>query len=86
MGEVAAAVATVLAFTAYLRPGEPVALKTDDLVRPTGRGCYALNLHPSARGCSSKTGDTDESLMLDAPYDRWLGPALCSRRGRDSRF
>ena len=75
-------------FFAYLRPGEALSRREADLVAPSGvpaittagipapAGCFTLHLHPASRGERSKTGATDESVMLDAADAPWLGPLL----------
>jgi hypothetical protein len=60
-----AGLAILLMFVTYLRPGEALALNSDDLVLPNAslRG-FALNLHPSERKEDSKVGLSDETLLL----------------------
>ena len=75
------ALAVVLAFDAYLRPGELLALTSQDVVpaRPAfGKGYArtALLLCPAERGRPSKTFQFDDSVMLDSPDRLWLGPLI----------
>jgi len=54
-GDLVGALALITMFLCSLRPGEAMRLKEADLVRPTPQCSYwALNLHPSSRGESSK--------------------------------
>ena len=56
----------LLAFNAYLRPGEIEKLRVQDLVPPaTKQKSWSLVLHPFEEGIPSKTGEFDETLMLD---------------------
>ena len=64
----------LLAFLAYLRPGENARLKVKSLVRPmrphSTEDCYnkwALNLHPVTDLIPGKTLMTDETIILDGP-------------------
>ena len=70
------AVAVLLQHKMYLRPGELVNLKKEQLVPPVlpgsdQYGCWAVNLAPEETGPPGKTGLHDESLVLDT--SRWLG-------------
>lgn len=72
-----AAMAILLMFTAYLRPGEAMDLQVRDLIAPMpGQGGFSLHLHPAERREQSKVGLSDESLLLNSPLMPWLGPAL----------
>jgi len=72
-----AAMAILLMFTAYLRPGEAMDLQVRDLIAPMpGQGGFPLHLHPAERREQSKVGLSDESLLLNSPLMPWLGPAL----------
>jgi hypothetical protein len=77
MQESIAAAATLLMFSAYLRPGECLDLQISDLVKPVpGMPHFALHLHPAERREQSKVGLSDESLLLDSPLMPWLGAVL----------
>ena len=66
-------------FSAYLRPGEALDLRLQDLVSPIpGSPHFALHLHPAERREQSKVGLSDESLLLDSPMMPWLGPVLAA--------
>jgi len=84
-GSPVAAVALMLAFTAYLRPSEGFKLKGVDLVRPRPplSTCYALNLHAEEHSSASKVGARNEALLLDDPDLSFLGPCLDSIRRQD---
>ena len=67
-------------FEAYLRPGEALQLRQEDLVMPTAHHPFnCLNLHPSERLETSKVGLSDESIALDSQTIPWLGLALRSQ-------
>lgn len=70
------ALAVMLMFTGYLRPGETLDLQRRDLVPPMpGSKHFALHLHPAERHQQSKVGLSDESMLLDSPMIPWLGKA-----------
>ena len=69
----------------YFRPGEVFRLKCRNLVRLSGGLLWALTLHDFDPDDPrpSKTGEFDESSVLDLPRWHWLGPALAAMiRGR----
>ncbi|CAK9056858.1 unnamed protein product [Durusdinium trenchii] len=67
----------LLMFDAYLRPGEAISLHRSDLVEPTVQHpVFCLNLNPSERGASSKTGLSDETIVLDGRETPWMGLLL----------
>lgn len=75
--EAQAALLVLVMFEAYLRPGEALQLRQEDLVMPTAHHpFYCLNLHPSERLETSKVGLSDESVALDSQTIPWLGLAL----------
>ena len=81
-----AALMVVTMFWVYLRPSEAVGLQEQDLFLPGGSSKdYGFNLHPSARGESSKTSLSDESLLLDSVEVPWLGPLLARARAGDAQ-
>ena len=64
------ALAMFIQFTAYLRPGELIALTGDRLISPHAQGVtpfWALLLSPQEEMVAGKTGEFDESVLLDAP-------------------
>jgi integrase len=74
------AVILLLMFEGYLRPGEALGLKEEDLVMPTAaHPFHSLNLHPSDRLESSKVGLSDETILLDSSLMPWLGDLLTTR-------
>lgn len=69
-----AALAILLTFSAYLRPGEALGIQAQDVVLPSKAvKFYAINLHPMDRLETSKTGLSDESILLDSPTMPHLG-------------
>ncbi|CAE7196525.1 AMY1.1, partial [Symbiodinium necroappetens] len=79
------AVAVLLMFVAYLRPGEALSLRNEDLVEPSiVHPHYTLNLHPEERMETSKMGLSNESVMLDSPTVPFLGRMLEKLRGREA--
>ena len=85
------AVATLVALSAYLRPGELFGLRCRDLVRPlpmfgTSFGRWSLLLGPYATRKPTKTGIYDDSVILDHESLNWLGDEislLLANRGPD---
>ena len=76
-GHVRAALALAVMFTCYLRPGEALNLREEDLVRPYGGlKTHSLNLHPQDRQEESKVGVHDETLLLDSSVVPGLGAML----------
>ena len=77
------AFAILLAFRAYLRPGENAKLKVKSLVAPvTSTGAYsmwALDLHPQCDGKPGKTGNYNETILLDT--DAWMSPWFAKLKG-----
>lgn len=76
-----AAIATVLTFTLLLRPSEALRLRACDAVPPVQSRSVPLPvwsfvLHAAELGRTSKTGEVDESVVMDAPevqfLDMWL--------------
>mmetsp|Transcript_86301 Transcript_86301/g.155446 ORF Transcript_86301/g.155446 Transcript_86301/m.155446 type:complete len:480 (-) Transcript_86301:300-1739(-) len=62
----------------YARPGELIRLTRSSLIPPT-QGVtkyWSLLLSPEEKVERSKTGSSDDSLLLDSPWLQWLGPAL----------
>ena len=88
------ALALVLSFSGYLRPGEMITLRVMDLVAPpeydNHRGHWSLLIRPASRGRSTKTGTFDDSLILDSEYTSGFSPlwrALTENRvGTDPLF
>lgn len=67
----------LLMFTTYMRPGEALSVRKEDLILPN-RSCkhYSLNLYPDFRPERSKMGLADENILLDSRQVPWLGDAL----------
>ena len=73
------ALLVLTAMTAYLRPGEVMSLRAEDILPPSqGRAAllreWSVFLRPEERGEPTKTGTFDETIYLDHPPG--LGPAL----------
>ena len=71
----------LLGFTAYLRPSELVELTSASLVPPqtstdSRLKFWAIIVRPLELGIPAKTGDFDESVLLNAPYLEWFGDVL----------
>ncbi|CAE7391323.1 ANK1 [Symbiodinium sp. CCMP2592] len=80
-----AALLILLMFSAYLRPGEALALQIPDVVKPSRTvPHYGINLHPADRYESSKVGLSDESILLDSPVLPLLGLMLSRLIGKRS--
>ena len=76
-GLLASAAAVLIMFVAYLRPGEALGLRVEDLVMPSPlHSRHTLNLHPQERQESSKMGVSDESIILDSTVIPNLGQLL----------
>ena len=73
------ALLVLTAMTAYLRPGEVMSLRAEDILPPSqGQAAllreWSVFLRPEERGEPTKTGTFDETIYLDHPPG--LGPAL----------
>ena len=72
---------TVVAADCYLRPGEAASL-TSDMVIPSQRrlgaayGHVSLQIHPAAQGRPSKTGEFDDTIVVDSVSRPWLSQVL----------
>ncbi|CAK0822424.1 unnamed protein product, partial [Prorocentrum cordatum] len=79
-GKLPCAIAIILIFELYLRPGEVFSVRGVDLVPPvpgvTSAPCWAITLRAQEVGRSSKTNEFDESMRLDLERHAPLGPAL----------
>ena len=79
VGELQMALAMLLAFMAYLRPGELLTPRPDQIIAPvrgSGTTHWALLLAPEEGGQSSKTHEFDESGILDWPIVPDIFPLL----------
>lgn len=77
----------------YARPGEMAKFRVEDLNPPAGGAqaglqLWTLTVAPAARAEQSKTGTTDDTIIIDRPA--WLGPELgrlrVNRRNEDPLF
>ncbi|CAK0818121.1 unnamed protein product [Prorocentrum cordatum] len=79
-GKLPCAVAIILIFELYLRPGEIFNVRGVDLMPPVpgvaSAPCWAITLRAREVGRSSKTNEFDESMRLDLERHAPLGPAL----------
>ena len=84
-GHVQMAVWICVGLSAYLRPGENMALRKCDAVRPAlgMTNHWSVIIAPSDVGLPSKTGDTDDSVILDSDWIvPWIGDVLaCLTQG-----
>lgn len=65
----------LIQFDAYLRPSEALHLRVEHLIPPVGRrySRWALVVHPADLGEKSKTGTSDDSVVLGDVADRsWM--------------
>ncbi|CAK0903612.1 unnamed protein product [Prorocentrum cordatum] len=85
------ALCTMLSLVFLMRPGDWRTVRVEHLAPPAAGGSrglarWSLVLHPveDEGSLPSKTGEFDESLLLDLDEDQWLAP-LCQRLvlGRD---
>lgn len=79
LGRVDTAMAVFTCCHCYLRPGELVNLRCQDLGLPmaglqTGLGLHTLTIAPVERGNPSKTQTFDDTVIVDSPP--WLGEIL----------
>ena len=85
MGDLAAAM--IIQFHAYLRPGELLKLRPWQISKAVVNGVssYALILSDEKLTGPTKTGEKNDSVVLDWAYD-WMGPILdrLQRRPPDS--
>ena len=75
-GFVRMAVLTLLLVDGYLRPCDAFPLTASQLLPPaTGIArTWALLLFPSEIGATSKTGESDDTILLDSAHLQWLNP------------
>ena len=90
-GRLWSAIALMLAFHLYLRPGEWYSLRSENLIPPAplaGLPCWTINLALEEHGKPSKSGKFDEALLLDLPHHQVLNPFLRKlhklRKGNDT--
>ena len=69
---------TMMALSAYCRPGELLRCRVYSLVRPSPMitEFWTLLLNPEERPERSKVGEYDDSVALDSPYLKSWGPIL----------
>ena len=73
------AIALLLSFFLYLRPGEMAALRAEHLTAPiptAGLAFWTITLALEEDGKPTKTGKYDEALLLDLPHHAVLSPWL----------
>ena len=78
-------VAMVLQFVCYLRPSELIGIVPESLVPPGLlrhglKSSWALVLRPFEMGKAAKSGEYDESVMIDRPDLPWLDRYLAALR------
>lgn len=85
MGYLRAARAMLVGMAAFLRPGELAGLTCQQLIPPSLGGmttCWSIVMHPRELNISSKTGQFNDSVLLDGPDSHLLGLA-CRALVRD---
>lgn len=68
----------LMTFVCYFRPGESLAVQAQDVVKPSPpvHTTASIQLHPEARGETSKTGFFDDGVPLDSSVIPELGSLL----------
>ena len=77
--KIRSALAAATSFYTCGRPGECLSLTGDCISSGRdnmGRPCVGILFHPADAGTPGKTGETDESVVLDMPEMQWLGRNL----------
>ena len=74
MGKRSVGIAVLLMVVCYFRISERCGLACQAILPPTRQGLhtYSLNLFPSEKMLSSKTGTHDEAVPIAAPHARFL--------------
>jgi hypothetical protein len=73
----------LLSASGYLRPKEAFSLRRCDLLPPcAGVAQWCLVLAPSERGETTKTGSSDDTVILDSKRLQWMTPLLEALRGK----
>ena len=92
MGHIDTAVALGIQYHTYMRPSEVITLQHLQLCPPVRRAMHsyprwAVVLAPDELGVTTKTGENNESVLIDNQYHSWLSPVLSSiyKRGSKSR-
>ena len=69
-------VLTLLLVDAYLRPCDAFPLTAGQLLPPAAgiSSSWGLLLQPSEAGEVSKTGESDDTVLMDSPHLQWLRP------------
>ena len=73
------ALAVLTQFDTYMRPGELLSIPAQDFLTPRGFVVgekYGFLIHPMLGATPGKTGEYDESVLLDEKSLDWLGPQL----------
>ena len=75
-GLVLMAILTLVSVDGYLRPCDAFPLTAGQLLPPAVGVSphWALLLHPSESGEVGKTGESDDTVVLDSPHLQWLNP------------
>ena len=84
-GYVLMAVLTLLLVDAYLRPCDAFPLRARQLLPPAVGVSqhWALMLQPSEAGEVGKTGESDDTIILDSPHLQWFRPVLETLHDQD---
>eukprot|EP00959_Pyramimonas_sp_CCMP1952_P280435 5861820-Pyramimonas_sp.AAC.1 len=81
-GRVGAAIALAIQLDAYLRPSEICELRWCSVVRPSAlssrlaRARWAVAIGNSDLGETAKTGESDDTVVLNLPGREWIGSML----------
>eukprot|EP00933_Yihiella_yeosuensis_P063346 TRINITY_DN66465_c0_g1_i1.p1 TRINITY_DN66465_c0_g1~~TRINITY_DN66465_c0_g1_i1.p1 ORF type:complete len:278 (+),score=64.60 TRINITY_DN66465_c0_g1_i1:97-834(+) len=84
LGATKAAVAMMLQLDTYMKPGKVIGFQLQSIIRlvtaagKAYRGRWAINLAPQGSKQTTKTGEQDESIMIEDAHNSWFGPVLQS--------
>ena len=77
---------TMIMVDTYARPGEAQRLRRCDFLepRPGVLPSWAIIIAPEGSGRTTKTGETDDTVMLDSKWLSWAGPLVEALAGDQS--
>ena len=76
-GQVLFAVSLVMSVLGYIRPSALLSIRRRQIVAPGGgQRHWTVLLHPSDQQEISKTGTSDDSIVMDTPGFAWLNVIL----------
>ena len=87
MGETAMAFMIAVGLSCYFRLGEALGIQIQDVLRPhrSGAGPMSIIIFPQERTAVSKTGETDNSCLLNCNWMTWLPCAILLHIGQLGR-